>query len=118
MPQKFVLTFTLVPPGTKCFSLLNPAHLKAQNLADCRYFCDHDPMTYVTGLNDAAEKIPYATFQKIREDLIGILGRSAYYRLMRREQWLDAQAQQRILAVFQSHGVEGHLIYDEVRQAY
>ncbi|MBH1959546.1 MAG: hypothetical protein I8H68_05510 [Flavobacteriia bacterium] len=112
------LAFTLAPPERETLPLLNPAHLAGQDLARCPYYFDDAPGTFVSGLNQAAETLPSAKYTLIRQDLIGTLGRSGYYRFMRGEYWLNAEEQQHVLEIFRQQGVEEHLIYDRQRHLY
>jgi len=110
--------FTLAPPERSAFPLLNPAHLAGQDPDQCPHYCDDAPGTFVSRLNQAAETLPSAKYTLIRQDLIGTLGRSTYYRFMRGEYWLNAEEQQHVLEIFCQQGVEEHLVYDRQRHLY
>lgn len=115
---KRYLAYTLAPPERTSFPLLNPAHLAGQDLARCPYYRDDTPGTLVSGLNQATQKLPSAKYSLIRQDLISTLGRTAYYRFMRGEYWLDHENQQFVLDLFRQHGVQEHLVYDLQRYYY
>ena len=105
--------FSLAPESTASFTLLNPAILSTQDLSQCSWLISGEPQTYTRGLRGVLENLPYTTVQKIRQDLIVLVGRSAYYRHLRNELWLTPDAQEQVREIFCKYGVEEHLVYPE-----
>ena len=105
--------FSLAPESTASFTLLNPAILSTQDLSQCSWLISGAPQTYTRGLRGVLENLPYTTVQKIRQDLIVLVGRSAYYRHLRNELWLTPDAQEQVREIFCKYGVEEHLVYPE-----
>ncbi|WP_332027540.1 DUF6078 family protein [Kaistella sp.] len=105
--------FSLAPETAASFTLLNPGMLRTQDLSQCSWLLSGELQTHTRGLSAVLENLPYTTVQKIRQDLIALMGRSAYYRHLRNELWLTPAVQEQVREIFCKYGVEEHLVYPE-----
>lgn len=107
--------FKLAHAEVTTFTLLNAGMLKKRDLTHCPWLYISEPWRYTRGLNSVMDNLPNGILVKIRQELIGLLGRSNYYRHLRNEKWLDPATQSQIHEIFRGHGVEEYLVYEETR---
>ncbi|MDR0891781.1 MAG: DUF6078 family protein [Mediterranea sp.] len=111
------LATDLMPKERLFYTAINPAQF-APDGADCTCFIDDKPLLFARGMTHLLDKVPHIHAKSIRNKLIGLWGKSSYYRRQKKEQLISPQEQAYIQRLFLRYGITETPQFDEYVEAY
>ena len=103
--------------GNETYRVVNPAMIK--DTQPCPFFESDSKERFAWGISRIYDNVRVADLSDIRQNLIYTFGRTAYYRIKRKERVLTESEQKEIRDIFTDMGYDGSAIeFDSYEEQY
>lgn len=107
-----------VPKERDCFMVVNPAQIGPISGENCTHFLLDQPQQYAKGIKRLYDKVPHKEAQTLKRQIMGYLGRTAYYRCYRGERLISPQEQEQIRQLFLQQNINEEPQFDTYIEYY
>lgn len=108
----------IAPKERGSFMVVNPSQIEPLSGENCPYFLLDQPQQYAKGIKKLFDKVPHKKAMILKNQIIGYLGRTAYYRCYRSERLLSPQEQEHIRRLFHQQNILEEPQFDSYIEYY
>jgi len=98
------------------FLVINPKHIASQK--ECSHFRPVQLVRHAVGITHLFDNLPYSKTNQIKRQIQRYFERNHYYRIYRKERYINPEGQDFIRELFRKEGILEEPVFDEYIDTY